>query len=165
MTTRRTSHSPTKQFFQLPATNNGRSSQRTADISFNFTDANPTTKDLIVCTFDWDFTGQAQRIADALEKESDLAGQLIRIYRAANPEEDRRQPFARCGVGAFAAAPGAAVAERGDCRALLGRWRVRVGLSLARTTRHAAAVRTDRGARRGGVQPARSRGVLKVKIG
>ena len=43
----------------------------------------PNHEGLIVCTFDPDFTGQAQRIADALEKESDLAGQLIRIYRAA----------------------------------------------------------------------------------
>jgi predicted nuclease of predicted toxin-antitoxin system len=38
---------------------------------------------IIVCTFDPDFDGQAQRIADALVKESDLAGQLIRIYRLA----------------------------------------------------------------------------------
>jgi len=43
----------------------------------------PNHKGLIVCTFDPDFTGQAQRIADALEKEPELAGQLIRIYRAA----------------------------------------------------------------------------------
>jgi hypothetical protein len=41
----------------------------------------PNHKGLIVCTFDPDSTGEAQRIADAL-KESELAGQLIRIYRA-----------------------------------------------------------------------------------
>ena len=43
----------------------------------------PNHRGLIVCTFDPDFTGQAQRIADALEKETDLTGRLIRIYRAA----------------------------------------------------------------------------------
>jgi hypothetical protein len=43
----------------------------------------PNHKGVIVCTFDPDFTGQAQRIADALENEPELAGQLIRIYRAA----------------------------------------------------------------------------------
>jgi hypothetical protein len=34
-----------------------------------------------VCTFDPDFVGQAQRIVDALEKEIELTGRLIRIYR------------------------------------------------------------------------------------
>ena len=37
---------------------------------------------IIVCTFDPDFAGQAQRIADALAKHSDPANQLIRINRA-----------------------------------------------------------------------------------
>lgn len=36
---------------------------------------------IIVCTFDPDFFGQARRIADALEKEVELTGRLIRIYR------------------------------------------------------------------------------------
>lgn len=43
----------------------------------------PNHKGVIACTFDPDFIGQAQRIADALENEPELAGQLIRIYRAA----------------------------------------------------------------------------------
>jgi Domain of unknown function (DUF5615) len=40
-------------------------------------------KGIIVCTFDPDFAGQARRIADSLEEDVDLTGQLIRIYRAA----------------------------------------------------------------------------------
>ncbi|HLA09473.1 MAG TPA: DUF5615 family PIN-like protein [Pyrinomonadaceae bacterium] len=43
----------------------------------------PNHQGIIVCTFDPDFAGQAQRIADALEQEFDLVGQLIRIYRPA----------------------------------------------------------------------------------
>ena len=38
---------------------------------------------IIVCSFDLDFVGQAQRIADALETESDLVNQLVRINRKA----------------------------------------------------------------------------------
>lgn len=41
----------------------------------------PNHHGIIVCTFDPDFVGQAQRIADALEKEFELVGRLIRIYR------------------------------------------------------------------------------------
>jgi len=43
----------------------------------------PDHTGIIVCSFDRDFIGQAQRIADALEKETDLAGLLIRINRPA----------------------------------------------------------------------------------
>ncbi len=38
---------------------------------------------IVVCTFDPDFVGQAQRIADALREQTTLEKQLIRIYRAA----------------------------------------------------------------------------------
>lgn len=38
---------------------------------------------IIVCTFDPDFGGQARRIAEALQKEITLSGQLIRVYRPA----------------------------------------------------------------------------------
>lgn len=40
-------------------------------------------KGIMVCTFDPDFVRQAQRIAEALEKEVELIGRLIRIYRPA----------------------------------------------------------------------------------
>ena len=43
----------------------------------------PNHAGIIVCSFDPDFAGQARRIADALERESDLVNQLIRIYRKA----------------------------------------------------------------------------------
>ena len=43
----------------------------------------PNHSGIIVCTFDPDFVGQAQRIADALRAQTSLAKQLIRIYRAA----------------------------------------------------------------------------------
>jgi len=43
----------------------------------------PNHRGIIVCTFDPDFVGQAQRIADALRKEIELTGRLIRIYRPA----------------------------------------------------------------------------------
>jgi hypothetical protein len=36
---------------------------------------------IVVCTFDPDFIGQAHRIHTAIEKQLDLAGQLIRINR------------------------------------------------------------------------------------
>jgi undecaprenyl pyrophosphate synthase len=36
---------------------------------------------IIACTFDPDFIGQAQRIAEAIENVSNLTGQLIRVYR------------------------------------------------------------------------------------
>jgi len=57
-------------------------SRRTADISSSSTDNKLNMRDHCL-QFDPDFDGQAQRIADALGKESDLAGQLIRIYRPA----------------------------------------------------------------------------------
>ncbi|HOW74883.1 MAG TPA: DUF5615 family PIN-like protein [Candidatus Competibacteraceae bacterium] len=36
---------------------------------------------IIVCTFDADFVGQAQRIAAALTAQPELAGQLLRVNR------------------------------------------------------------------------------------
>ena len=41
----------------------------------------PSHAGIIVCSFDPNFVAQAQRIADALEKESDLMNQLVRINR------------------------------------------------------------------------------------
>jgi len=38
---------------------------------------------IIICTFDADFTGQAKRIAAAIEQAGELSGQLIRVYRPA----------------------------------------------------------------------------------
>ncbi len=40
---------------------------------------------IIVCTFDPNFVGQANRIHLALEKTPDLAGQLLRINRPQTP--------------------------------------------------------------------------------
>jgi hypothetical protein len=37
---------------------------------------------IIVCSFDLDFDGQAERIRAAIGKQSSLAGQLLRINRA-----------------------------------------------------------------------------------
>jgi hypothetical protein len=37
---------------------------------------------IIVCTFDPDFIGQAQRIHDAIASETELAGHLIRVNRS-----------------------------------------------------------------------------------
>ena len=36
---------------------------------------------IVICTFDADFIGQAQRIIATCEKFSDIHGQLVRIYR------------------------------------------------------------------------------------
>ena len=36
---------------------------------------------IVICTFDADFIGQAERIVAACEKVSDINGQLIRVYR------------------------------------------------------------------------------------
>jgi len=36
---------------------------------------------IIACTFDQDFAGQAGRITEAIKNVSDMAGQLIRVYR------------------------------------------------------------------------------------
>jgi len=41
----------------------------------------PTHSGIIVCTFDPDFLGQAQRIHDALEGQEPLAGKLLRVNR------------------------------------------------------------------------------------
>jgi hypothetical protein len=41
----------------------------------------PDHAGIIVCTFDPDFTGQAQRIHDAIEACPELARQLIRVNR------------------------------------------------------------------------------------
>ena len=43
----------------------------------------PDHSGIIVCTFDPDFVGQAQRIADALREQTTPEKQVIRIYRAA----------------------------------------------------------------------------------
>lgn len=42
---------------------------------------NTTHLGIVVCTQDTDTTGQAQRIHEAIERESDLRGKLIRINR------------------------------------------------------------------------------------
>lgn len=42
---------------------------------------NPNHSGIIVCTYDPDFAGQASRIHQAIESNSSLAGQLIRINR------------------------------------------------------------------------------------
>ena len=41
----------------------------------------PLHAGIIVCTFDPDFEGQAQRIHDALESFPQLSGQLVRVNR------------------------------------------------------------------------------------
>ncbi len=43
--------------------------------------AQPIHAGILVCTFDPDFVGQAERIHGALAERSDLAGQLIRVNR------------------------------------------------------------------------------------
>ncbi|MDQ3668301.1 MAG: DUF5615 family PIN-like protein [Acidobacteriota bacterium] len=43
----------------------------------------PDHNGIVVCTFDPDFVGQAQRIATAIKKQADLEAQLIRVYRPA----------------------------------------------------------------------------------
>jgi len=43
----------------------------------------PDHAGIIVCTFDPDFDGQAQRIHQALAEQSSLAGQLVRVNRPA----------------------------------------------------------------------------------
>ncbi len=42
----------------------------------------PTHAGIIVCTFDTDFDGQAQRIHQAIGGQTSLAGQLLRVNRA-----------------------------------------------------------------------------------
>ena len=41
----------------------------------------PAHAGIVVCTFDPDFEGQAQRIHDALKSPPQLTGQLIRVNR------------------------------------------------------------------------------------
>lgn len=41
----------------------------------------PNHAGIILCTYDPDFTGQAQRIHDALDRYESLACELIRVYR------------------------------------------------------------------------------------
>lgn len=41
----------------------------------------PQHAGIIVCTFDADFAGQAQRIHEALQLNAQLAGQLLRVNR------------------------------------------------------------------------------------
>ncbi len=41
----------------------------------------PLHAGIVVCTFDPDFEGQAQRIHDALKSPSQLTGQLVRVNR------------------------------------------------------------------------------------
>jgi hypothetical protein len=48
----------------------------------------PKHAGIIVCAFDPDFVGQAQRIHEAIDKETDIAGKLIRINRPENPAEE-----------------------------------------------------------------------------
>ncbi len=36
---------------------------------------------IVICTFDADFTGQAQRIDEACKDLSEIKGQLVRVYR------------------------------------------------------------------------------------
>jgi predicted nuclease of predicted toxin-antitoxin system len=43
----------------------------------------PEHSGIIVCTFDADFTGQANRIHSAIESRPQLDGQLIRVNRSA----------------------------------------------------------------------------------
>lgn len=45
--------------------------------------AQPEHAGIIVCTFDPDFRGQAERIHVAIEPETQLSGQLIRVNRPA----------------------------------------------------------------------------------
>ena len=42
----------------------------------------PEHAGIVVCTFDPDFSGQAERVHAELEARSDLAGQLVRVNRA-----------------------------------------------------------------------------------
>ena len=42
----------------------------------------PNHAEIIVCTFDADFIGQAERIDAALREYSDINGQLIRVNRS-----------------------------------------------------------------------------------
>jgi hypothetical protein len=41
----------------------------------------PDHAGIIICTYDPDFTGQARRIDEAIEKTGELKGNLVRVYR------------------------------------------------------------------------------------
>ena len=43
---------------------------------------------IIICTFDADFIGQANRIAAALASTDELTGKLVRVYRPASPSRE-----------------------------------------------------------------------------
>jgi hypothetical protein len=45
---------------------------------------NPNHAGIIACTFDPDFTAQADRIHQAIEAQSSLSGQLVRVNRPAS---------------------------------------------------------------------------------
>lgn len=51
---------------------------------------NPSHAGIIVCTFDLDFEGQAQRIDDALRGPDVLAGGLFRVQRRRGPSDPLR---------------------------------------------------------------------------
>ncbi len=42
---------------------------------------NPNHSGIVICTFDADFTGQAQRIDETCKDLTEISGQLIRVYR------------------------------------------------------------------------------------
>jgi hypothetical protein len=52
--------------------------------------ASPGHAGVIVCTFDLDFDGQAERIHATVTAKASLAGQLIRIDRVASGNQGRR---------------------------------------------------------------------------
>lgn len=43
--------------------------------------SNPNHSGIVICTFDGDFVGQAQRIHEACGKISEIKNELVRIYR------------------------------------------------------------------------------------
>lgn len=45
---------------------------------------NPNHAGIIACTFDPDFTAQAERIHQAIEAQPSLSGELVRVNRPAN---------------------------------------------------------------------------------
>jgi Domain of unknown function (DUF5615) len=42
----------------------------------------PSHPGIVACSFDPDFSGQARRIHEAVEKEPEMAGKLVRVNRA-----------------------------------------------------------------------------------
>ncbi len=43
--------------------------------------SNPNHSGIVICTFDGDFAGQAQRIHETCKKLSEINNELVRIYR------------------------------------------------------------------------------------